>query len=111
MKDVLKKEYTQKDKIKITAVAVMAITVIIFLFFGNNASAGTTGLAFKPAYDWLVGSFQGYGGKFAAVLMFFIGLFVAAVTKNLMYPLLGIALAFLIAYGVTLINGIATAVI
>ena len=41
----------------------------------------------------------------------FIGLFIAAVTKSLMYPLLAIAIAFFMAYGVAIINGVATAVI
>ena len=111
MKNIFKKEYSKKDKIKITAFAVIAISAIVFLFFGSPASAGTTGLEFKPAYDWIVGALQGYGGKIAAVLMLFIGLFIAAVTKSLLYPMLAIALAFFMAYGVAIINGVATAVI
>ncbi len=111
MKEIVKKEYSKKEKIKITAFAVFVLTVIILLFFSSSADAGTTGVVFKPAYDWIVGSLQGYGGKIAAVLMLFVGLFIAALTKSLMYPLLAIAIAFFIAYGVAIINGIATAVI
>ena len=79
--------------------------------FAADAIAGTTGVEFKAAYDWVVGGLQGYGGKLAAVIMALIGVFIAAITKSLIAPLGALGLAFIIAYIVNMINGIATAII
>ncbi|MDX8401649.1 MAG: hypothetical protein R8K47_03355 [Mariprofundaceae bacterium] len=88
----------------------MGLGLAIMLAAGD-AWAGTTGLVFQTAYNTLVGWVQGYGGKIFAVLSFFIGLGVAAWTKSLLPPLLGIGIAFLVAYGVAIIQGVATATI
>jgi len=87
----------------------MALSAVMLV--GNEVVAGTTGTEFQAAYNWLVGALEGYGGKIAAVLALFVGLFIAVWTKSLMPPLIGLGIAFFIAYGVALINGIATAVI
>lgn len=83
----------------------------VLLLAAADAWAGTTGAIFKAGYDTLVGWATGYGGKIFAVMAFFIGLGIAAWTKSLMPPLLGIGVAFLVAYGVAIIEGIATATI
>jgi len=88
-----------------------AMLVIATLCLAVEASAGTQGAVFRSAYTTLTGWVTGYGGKIFAVLAFFIGLGVAAWTKSLLPPLIGIGIAFLVAYGVTIINGVATATI
>jgi len=87
------------------------LLVAAILCLTMEATAGTTGVVFQTAFNTLTGWVTGYGGKIFAVLAFFIGLGVAAWTKSLLPPLLGIGIAFLVAYGVTIINGVATATI
>jgi len=94
-----------------TKVKLGSMLMVATLCFAMEASAGTTGLVFQTAFNTLTGWVTGYGGKIFAVLAFFIGLGVAAWTKSLLPPLLGIGIAFLVAYGVTIINGVATATI
>jgi conjugal transfer pilus assembly protein TraA len=89
----------------------MGMMAVMLIVTTTEAWAGTTGLVFQTAYNTLVGWVQGYGGKIFAVLSFFIGLGVAAWTKSLLPPLLGIGIAFLVAYGVAIIQGVATATI
>ncbi len=88
----------------------MGLALVLMLAAGD-AWAGTTGTVFQTAYTTLTGWVQGFGGKIFAVLSFFIGLGVAAWTKSLLPPLLGIGIAFLVAYGVAIIEGVATATI
>jgi len=89
----------------------IGLGLVAIMSMAIEAQAGTTGLVFQTAYSTLTGWLTGYGGKIFAVLAFFIGLGVAAWTKSLLPPLLGIGIAFLVAYGVTIINGVATATI
>lgn len=84
---------------------------LVFMLAAGDVWAGTSGVVFAQAYNTLVGWVNGYGGKIFAVLSFFIGLGVAAWTKSLLPPLLGIGIAFLVAYGVAIIQGVATATI
>jgi len=84
---------------------------LLAMLAAPDAWAGTTGTVFQAAYTTLTGWVEGYGGKIFAVLSFFIGLGVAAWTKSLLPPLLGIGIAFLVAYGVAIIQGVATATV
>jgi len=97
-------KYSQKT------LPMLAMALLLMLAAGD-AWAGTTGTVFQAAYTTLTDWVNGYGGKIFAVLSFFIGLGVAAWTKSLLPPLLGIGIAFLVAYGVAIIQGVATATI
>ncbi len=94
-----------------TALFAVAVAATFILMTMPDAHAATTGSVFQLAYTTLVGWVQGYGGKVFAVLAFFVGLGVAAWTKSLLPPLLGIGIAFLVAYGIPIIEGVATATI
>ena len=65
---------------------------LLAMLAAPDAWAGTTGTVFQAAYTTLTGWVEGYGGKIFAVLSFFIGLGVAAWTKSLLPPLLGIGM-------------------
>jgi len=100
-----------KTRTNAPIVLVASVAVAFILMTMPDAHAGTTGTVFQLAYTTLTGWVQGYGGKVFAVLAFFIGLGVAAWTKSLLPPLLGIGIAFLVAFGVPIIDGVATATI
>jgi len=98
-------------RIKISTTVIAVSVAAAFILMMPEAHAATTGTVFQLAYTTLVGWVQGYGGKVFAVLAFFVGLGVAAWTKSLLPPLLGIGIAFLVAFGVPIIEGVATATI
>ncbi|RMF24965.1 MAG: hypothetical protein D6760_02230 [Deltaproteobacteria bacterium] len=89
----------------------IAIGAALIAAVAMEAHAGVTGAVFLNAYNTIKNWTTGYGGKVFAVLAFFLGLGVGVMQRSLMPPLLGFGVAFLVAYGVTIIEGIATATI
>ncbi len=103
------KKMDTRTNISTALLTVMVVATLLLTM--PDAHAATTGTVFQLAYNTLVGWVQGYGGKVFAVLAFFVGLGVAAWTKSLLPPLLGIGIAFLVAFGIPIIEGVATATI
>jgi len=100
-----------KDSSCLRSIMPVLALMVILMLAASDANAATTGGVFQAAYNTLVGWVEGFGGKVFAVLAFFVGLGVAAWTKSLLPPLLGIGIAFLVAFGIPIIEGVATATI
>lgn len=88
---------------------ILASLTLFFLAAAVNATAGTTGTEFTTIYDKLKDWSTGYLGKTFALASFLVGLGYGAFKGSLIPAIGGIGIALMSAYGVPVIEGIATA--
>lgn len=89
-------------------------TVLFALFalvaLAGSAYAGTSGAEFQAVYDLIKGWATGYLGRIIALGTFLVGLGVTIVRQSLLPVVAGLAVAITVAFGPTVIEGIASAV-
>lgn len=89
-------------------------TVLFALFalvaLAGSAYAGTTGTEFQAVYDLIAGWATGYLGRIIALSTFLVGLGITIVRQSLIPVVAGLAVAITVAFGPTVIEGIASAV-
>ena len=85
--------------------------LVLLLIAADMATAGTTATEFQSVYtkvkDWITG----YLGKAIALMAFLIGLGVGVVKSSPLPAVAGVVFALFVAFGPTIIEGIATALI
>ena len=84
------------------------LVIVLCTFFAVNAYAGTTGAEFQAIYDLISGWATGYLGRIIALATFLVGLGVTIVRQSLVPVIAGLATAIVVAFGPSVIEGIAT---
>jgi conjugal transfer pilus assembly protein TraA len=84
--------------------------LLVVLVVAGSAYAGTTGTEFQGVYDLIKGWATGYLGRIIALGTFLVGLGVTIVRLSLLPVVAGLAVAITVAFGPTVIEGIASAV-
>ncbi len=90
------------------ATLVLAVAVVLALFFPDTALGGTTGTEFQSIYTKIKGWSTGYLGRLLALCTFVIGLGASIMRQTLFPALTGIGVALVVSLGPALIEGIAT---
>lgn len=90
---------------------IVASVVTFLLLAAMTVSAGVTGVEFQGIYNKIKDWVGGYLGKSIALFAFLLGLGFGAARQSPIPAIVGIVFALFIAFGPTIIEGIATATI
>ena len=85
--------------------------IVLLLLVADVTTAGTTATEFQSIYTKIKGWVGGYLGKAIALMAFLIGLGVGVVKSSPLPAVAGVVFALFVAFGPTIIEGIATALI
>lgn len=89
----------------------LPLLLVVAVLMGTAAIAGTTGLEFKPAFDWLANSFAGYLGRAIVFGALIYGAFVAAGKQQPSLAAGAVVLGLFVMVGPAILNGMISATI